>query len=270
MNNIPKWFHIIMSVLFAILAICKAMLTCIEHQWGVIPGVLIALFLFGVLYGIFWFCFWFAERVTNIYAKAYRENIVPKIEMRAIEKYIADHPIQEPVMKSPLEVMDESNQQLTMEERLHRFMETYKKEREQYIAKRDKDNKEKLEKLLAYVRKTLIPYDFTAEELFQVNECVTAFVSEKIVVPTLPIKIERVGKKEELTQRDLQNFGWNIANQYHIDGMLTAQFVQYTFIAWYRGADTKNISKRLKNTDGRYRIPIDEHILDDEDEIQDG
>ena len=51
-----------MSVLFAILAICKAMLTCIEHQWGVIPGVLIALFLFGVLYGIFWFCFWFAEK----------------------------------------------------------------------------------------------------------------------------------------------------------------------------------------------------------------
>lgn len=48
MNNIPKWFHIIMSVLFAILAICKAMLTCIEHQWGVIPGVLIALFLQSV------------------------------------------------------------------------------------------------------------------------------------------------------------------------------------------------------------------------------
>jgi len=61
--------------------------------------------------------------------------------MRAIEKYIADHPIQEPVMKSPLEVMDENNQQLTMEERLHRFMETYKKEREQYIAKRDKDKR---------------------------------------------------------------------------------------------------------------------------------
>ena len=40
MSNIPKWFHIVMSVLFAILAICKAMLTCIEHQWGVIPGVL--------------------------------------------------------------------------------------------------------------------------------------------------------------------------------------------------------------------------------------
>ena len=40
MSNIPKWFHIVISVLFAILAICKAMLTCIEYQWGVIPGVL--------------------------------------------------------------------------------------------------------------------------------------------------------------------------------------------------------------------------------------
>lgn len=264
MNNIPKWFHIIISVLFAVLAIYKAMLTCIEYQWGVIPGILIALFLFGVLYGILWFCFWFAEKVTNIYAKAYREHIVPKIEMEAIEKYIAEHPIQEPVMKSPLEMMDENNQQLTIEERLHRFMEVYTKEREQYLAKKEKEDKEKLEKLQAYVRNTLIPYDFTVEELFQINECVTTFVSKKIVVSTLPIRIERVGKKEELTQRDLQNFGWNIANAYGIEGVLTAQFLQHTFYEWYKGADARNISKRLKNTDAKYRIPIDEHFLDNE------
>ena len=50
-----------------------------------------------------------------------------------------------------------------------------------------------------------MPFDFTDEELFQVNECIVSLVVHGIVVPTLPIKIEKTGKKEQLTQHDLAN-----------------------------------------------------------------
>nr|MCR5333415.1 hypothetical protein [Bacteroidaceae bacterium] len=47
-----------------------------------------------------------------------------------------------------------------------------------------------------------------------------------------PIKIEKTGKKEQLTQHDLANLSWNIAYQYNLSNKLAAQFAQYTFPAW--------------------------------------
>lgn len=76
--------------------------------------------------------------------------------------------------------------------------------------------KKKFAKVQAYVRQTLMPFDFTDEELFQVSECVVSLVVHGVVVPTLPIKIEKSGKKEQLTQHDLANLSWNIANQYNL------------------------------------------------------
>ena len=61
--------------------------------------------------------------------------------------------------------MAEHNKVLNQEERLRRFMETCKREREQYIAIKEKADEEKLAKVQAYVRQTLIPFDFTDEEL---------------------------------------------------------------------------------------------------------
>lgn len=274
MSYLPKWIHISFAVLLALLATCKAILICTEHQWGIIPIVIIAVVIFGLLYGIVLRgSFWLAEKITLAFAKAYKENIVPKIEMRAIERYIAEHPIKEPEpsQKSIMEAMNEHNQQLNVEERMHRFMMVCDKERELFIAKKKKEDEEKLEMIKTYVRKTLIPFGFTNEELYQVSECVTLLVVHKVVVPTLPIKIEKSGEKDKLTQYDLQNFGWNIAHQYNIEGMLTAQFVQYTFQPWFKGASTTNIHKRLKNTNAKYRIPIDENIFcDKSDDIQDG
>lgn len=90
-------------------------------------------------------------------------------------------------------------------------METCKREREQFITIKEKADEEKLVKVQAYVRQTLMPFDFTDEELFQVSECIVSLVVHGVVVPTLPIKIEKTGKKEQLTQHDLANLSWNIA-----------------------------------------------------------
>ena len=157
--------------------------------------------------------------------------------------------------------MAEHNKVLNQEERLRRFMETCKREREQFISTKEKADEEKLTKVQTYVRQTLMPFDFTDEELFQVNECIVSLVVHGLVVPTLPIKIEKTGKKEQLTQHDLANLSWNIAYQYNIPNKLAAQFAQYTFPAWFWNTTTDTLAKKLKNRSSDLYIMIDENII---------
>lgn len=229
----PKWFHIRLTVLLAILAVGKAILICGEHHWGYIPCAAIAIVLFACFYGFLRFCFWAGTKIVLSYIEAYQKHVRPRIEVEAIQKYIAEHPVEKLVQQSPIEEMAEHNQILNQEERLRRFMETCKREREQFITIKEKADEEKLVKVQAYVRQTLMPFDFTDEELFQVSECIVSLVVHGVVVPTLPIKIEKTGKKEQLTQHDLANLSWNIAYQYNIPNKLAAQFAQYTFSAWF-------------------------------------
>ena len=111
------------------------------------------------------------------------------------------------------------------------------------------------------MRQTLIPFDFTDEELFQVSECIVSLVVHGVVVPTLPIKIEKTGKKEQLTQHDLANLSWNIAYQYNLPNKLAAQFAQYTFPAWFWNTTTDTLAKKLKHTKGELHIEIDENLF---------
>ena len=258
----PKWFHITISVLLALLAIGFSILICGKHHWGYIPCAAIAILLFGCFYGLLRLCFWAGAKIALSYVEAYQKHVRPRIEVEAIQKYIAEHPVEKPVQQSPIEEMAEHNQILNQEERLRRFMETCKREREQFVAIKEKADEEKLAKVQAYVRQTLMPFDFTDEELFQVSECVVSLVVHGVVVPTLPIKIEKTGKKEQLTQHDLANLSWNIANQYNIPNKLAAQFAQYTFPAWFWDTTTDTLAKKLKNRSNDLHIMIDERIID--------
>ena len=257
----PKWFHITITVLLAILAVGKALLICGEHHWGYIPCAAIAIILFCCFYVFLRLCFWVGAKMTFAYADAFLKYVRPRIEVEAIQKYIAEHPVEKPVQQFPIEEMAEHNQILNQEERLRRFMETCKREREQFVAIKEKADKEKLAKVQAYVRQTLMPFDFTDEELFQVSECVVSLVVHGVVVPTLPIKIEKTGKKEQLTQHDLANLSWNIAYQYNLSNKLAAQFAQYTFPAWFWNTTTETLAKKLKHRSGDLYIKIDENII---------
>ena len=139
----PKWFHITISVLLALLAIGISILICGKHHWGYIPCAAIAIVLFACFYGFLRFCFWAGAKLTIAYADAFQKFVRPRIEVEAIQKYIAEHPVEKLVQQSPIEEMAEHNQILNQEERLRRFMETCKREREQFVAKKKKQMKKK-------------------------------------------------------------------------------------------------------------------------------
>ena len=141
-------------------------------------------------------------------------------------------------------------------------MEKCEEERQAFIAKKDKDDSEKLEKILLYTRNTLRPFDFSDEELFQVCENIRSLAIHKVMLPNIPIKIERTGKKTKLTNHDLSNFGWNIANQYEIPNPLTAEFLSSTFSGWFKNTEVTNLAKNLRKTQGLHNIEIYTNILD--------
>jgi len=92
----PKWFHITVSVLLALLAIGKSILICGSHHWGYIPCAAIAIVLFACFYGFLRFCFWAGAKITIAYADAFQQFVRPRIEVEAIQKYIAEHPEMKP------------------------------------------------------------------------------------------------------------------------------------------------------------------------------
>ena len=102
-------------------------------------------------------------------------------------------------------------------------------------------------------------FDFTDEELFQLNECVKTFVTLRAVLPAVNI---RILKKRTLTQGDLKNFNWNIANQYGIEPALTAQFVLSTFSAWFANTEASSLMKNPKVTSGNLNIEINFKLLE--------
>ena len=109
---------------------------------------------------------------------------------------------------------------------------------------------------------TLRPGDFTNEGLFQVCEAIRSLAMHGVWLPNLPIKIERTGKKTKLTNHDLSNFGWNIANQFEIPTGEIVEFLSTTFKEWFKNTEPSTIAKNLRNTRGRHNIEIDTNILD--------
>ena len=250
-----------MAFLIAIFSILWGILICIDNLWNIWLCIPIGLGIFILTYGFFWLCMFAAEKITNAFAKVYHEKVVPRTQQKAIDKYKEENPpvtitipdekviIQEP--KIP------ENQK-----RLAKFMEKCEEERQAFITKKDKADSEKLEKILLYARNTLRPFDFTDEELFQVCEAIRSLAIHKVMLPNIPIKIERTGKKTKLTNHDLSNFGWNIANQFEITTGEIVEFLSTTFKEWFKNTEPSTIAKNLRNTRGRHNIEIDPNILD--------
>jgi len=202
MTTVNKWFIYALEALFALLAILKSMDICIANHWGYIPCAAIAIAIFASLYCFLRLCFRIAGFVTNKYVDVYKNKMLPRIEMQAIDRYIAEHPLPEVKSEEREEVasdvqgMNSSNELKNAQMNLEQFMATCKIEREAMKAAKEKADAEKLEKILLYTRSTFMKFDLTDEELFQLNECVKMFVTLRAVLPAVSIHIL---KKRTLT-----------------------------------------------------------------------
>ncbi len=93
MTTVNKWFIYALEVLFALLAIFKSIDICIVHHWGYIPCALIAIAIFAFLSCFLCLCFAISKFITYKYAEVYKNKVIPRIEMQAIDRYIVVHHI---------------------------------------------------------------------------------------------------------------------------------------------------------------------------------
>ena len=256
-----QWFRIIMAFLIAIFSILWGILICIDNYWNIWLCIPIGLGIFILIYGFFWLCMFSADKIVNHFSKVYNEKVVPRIQQKAVEKYKEENtPVLPQIQEEKANIQEPKT--LEHQERLAKFMEKCEEERQAFIAKKDKADSEKLEKILLYARNTLRPFDFTDEDLFQVCEAIQSLVIHRVVLTNIPIKIERTDKKTKLTNHDLSNFGWNIANQFEIPTGEIVAFLSTTFKEWFKNTEPTTIAKNLRNTRGRHNIEIDTNILD--------
>lgn len=168
--------------------------------------------------------------------------------------------LDEPPQKEEIDIerMNLSNKVKNASQRLEQFMATVEMERKAMEERRKAEDAERLEKVLRYTRQSFMELGLTDEELFQLNECVRLFCTERSVLSTPLIKIY---KKPNIKQADIKNFAWNIGNVYGYPLDLTAQFVCATFPAWFANTERTTVERTLRTTRGQVNIEIDPNLL---------
>ena len=141
--------------------------------------------------------------------------------------------------------------------RMELFHYEYQYEERQYLQQKEREEDEKLQAVLQYIRNTFRQFDFSEEEIFQLCECVRYFATNR---QALRVNIH-IKRRAAVTQISLKNFAWNIAFQYNISRDVTAQFVMQTFHEWFANSTIDTIRKNLRTTTGKHKIKIDEHII---------
>ena len=149
------------------------------------------------------------------------------------------------------------NDLILLKKRMELFHYEYQQEHQQYISQKEKEENEKLCAVLKYTRDTFQQLGFDESEIFQINECVRYFVTNRKV---LSIKGIRIKKRMSVTQISLKNFAWNIAFQYGLSSEATATFVIETFSEWFVNTSFETVRKNLRTTTGKHKIEINESI----------
>lgn len=138
------------------------------------------------------------------------------------------------------------------------FIQQLHIDRTQMAEAKEKQEKDKLDKILRYTRLVFLPHGFSDEELFQIEEAVKLLLQYNGIVNCVSVKTE----KKKLKQTDLKNFAWNIGHQYNIDNEVLAMFVVNLFHSWFKNTEMGTIQKTLHNPTGTYSIKIDENIIE--------
>ncbi len=87
-------------------------------------------------------------------------------------------------------VTQEENDLILLKKRMEPFHYEYQQEHQQYISQKEKEENEKLCAVLKYTRDTFQQLGFDESEIFQINECVRYFVTNRKVLSIKGIHIK--------------------------------------------------------------------------------
>lgn len=122
------------------------------------------------------------------------------------------------------------------------------------MAEKERASQEKLNKVIAYTKQTLVSYlDETA-----LNR-LCGYVTEYYLSDALP-KVEPIKVDFQLKTIDIMHFSWNIGKAFSKPRLQTATFIKRVFAHTLRDSEISTIERKMSHTESECKIKLDRTI----------
>ena len=122
------------------------------------------------------------------------------------------------------------------------------------MAEKERTSQEKLNKIIAYTKQTLVSYlDETA--LNRLCGYVTEYYLSDSLFKVEPIKVD-----SQLKTIDIMHFGWNIGKAFGKPRLQTATFIKKVFAHTLRDSEISTIERKMSHTESVCKIKLDRKI----------
>ena len=122
------------------------------------------------------------------------------------------------------------------------------------MAEKERSSQEKLNKVIAYTKQTLVSY---LDEAALYRLC--GYVTEYYLSDSLP-KIEPIKVDSQLKSIDIMHFGWNIGKAFGKPRLQTATFIKRVFAHTLRDSEISTIERKMSHTESECKIKLDRKI----------
>lgn len=122
------------------------------------------------------------------------------------------------------------------------------------MAEKERASQEKLDKVIAYTKQTLVSY---LDEAGLNRLC--GYVTEYYLSDSLP-KVEPIKIDSQLKTIDIMHFGWNIGKAFGKPRLQTATFIKRVFAHTLRDSEISTIERKMSHTESECRIKLDRKI----------
>ena len=123
------------------------------------------------------------------------------------------------------------------------------------MAEKERASKEKLDKVLTYTKRTLVPY-LDEESLHRLCK----YVTEYYLSESLP-KVEPIKLSSQLKTIDAMHFGWNIGKAFGKPRLQTATFIKKVFAHTLRDVEISTIERKMSHTESECKIQLSPTIV---------
>lgn len=130
----------------------------------------------------------------------------------------------------------------------------YEISRANAMAEKERASQEKLDKVIAYTKQTLVLY---LDEAALNRLC--RYVTEYYLSDTLP-KVEPIKVDSQLKTIDIMHFGWNIGKALGKPRLQTATFIKRVFAHTLRDSEISTIERKMSHTESVCKIKLDRRI----------
>lgn len=122
------------------------------------------------------------------------------------------------------------------------------------MAEKERASQEKLNKVIAYTKQTLVSY---LDEATLNRLC--GYVTEYYLSDALP-KVEPIKVDSQLKTIDIMHFGWNIGKAFGKPRLQTATFIKRIFAHTLRDSEISTIERKMSHTESVCKIKLDRKI----------